>query len=256
MENVQSGGPEAPVTLLIQGRRQTLRIERSTGNTSVYFSQTSSSEQGWGYDDASLRVYDASGKLRHNFSANDFASLRHDHPAEINQYLGPVFRDLKATGVVGPEPKLARQVLAASELPNDVAPMVRELLKQLESDSFVERDAAARQLRDLNWKAIPLLIKLQRDTLSPHQQTEIDAILREAAVRPAEEIERLRNDIAFMVDCLYCEDAASRGAALRQLEKLTGESITLDTNADPLSQAGAIEGLRHRLKPETAPAGK
>jgi len=176
----------------------------------------------------------------------------------VYQYLGPVLRLLRTEGVIGADPRKARQVLMARGEVRDLEPKVHKLAMQLDADSFKEREKALLTLKDMGPDALAVVEKLPRKGLSAQQQMGIEAFISDVKLASLEELEHLRKDPAFLIECLYCEDAAIRTAALERLKVLDGGPIGVDPRSDPLPQAGVIEELRNKLlaSPTTKPADK
>src|SRR5213075_1844667 len=146
-------------------------------------------------------------------------------------------------------------VLMARGEPQEVEPKVQKLVMQLDADSFKERENALRKLKDMGPDALAVVEKLNRKSLSAQQQTEIEAFISDVKLASLEELEKLRKDPDFLVECLYCEDAAIRAAALERLRSLHAPVSGIDARSDPLAQASVIEELRSKLvaPPATKP---
>jgi hypothetical protein len=158
--------------------------------------------------------------------------------------------------VIGVDARKARQVLMARGEMREVEPRVQKLVMQLDADSFRERENALRNLKELGPDALEIVEKMNRKSLSAQQQTGIEAYISDVKLASLEELEKLRKDPGFLVECLYCEDVGIRVAALERLKKMSAGVSGIDPRGDPLAQAGAIEELRNRLvtPPATKPA--
>ena len=236
-------------TLRVENRNDVVRIERSGREATVYYRESSG---GFGNDGVRLSVYGPDGTMLHSLTANDFQSLRREHRAEVYQYLGPILRLLKTEGVIGVEARKARQVLMARGEMREVEPRVQKLVMQLDADSFKERENALRNLKEMGPDALEIVEKMNRKSLSAQQQTGIEAYISDVKLASLEELEKLRKDPGFLVECLYCEDVGIRVAALERLKKMSAGVSGVDPHGDPLAQAGAIEELRNKLVPPPA----
>ncbi len=243
-------------TLRIENRNDVVRIERSGREATVYYRESSGGFGAFGNDGVRMSVYGQDGTMLHSLTANDFQSLKREHRAEVYQYLGPILRLLRTDGVIGADPRKARQVLMARGQSREVEPQVKKLVMQLDADSFKDRENALRKLQDMGPDALAIVEKLNRKLLSPQQQTEIEALISDIKLASLEELDRLRKDPDFLVECLYCEDSAIRTAALNRLSSLHAPLNGIDPRSDPLPQAAAIEELRSKLvaPPATRPA--
>jgi hypothetical protein len=138
----------------------------------------------------------------------------------------------------------------------EVEPKVQKLVVQLDADSFRDRERALAQLKDLGPDALAVVEKMNRKSLSAQQQTGIEAYISDVKLASVEELEKLRKDPAFLIECIYCEDAAVRVAAVERLKAMGAAVNGVDPRSDPLPQAGVIEELRNKLvaPPATKPA--
>ena len=83
----------------------------------------------------------------------------------------------------------------------------------------------------------------------------VDAFLAQFETQPAAELSRLKSDPAFLLDCLYSEDASIRANAAAQLQKLVRNPVAIDPNADLQARAAMVDRLYPQLlKPTTNPA--
>jgi hypothetical protein len=239
-------------TLRVENRNDVVRIERSGREATVYYRESSGGFGAFGNDGVRMSIYGPDGTMLHSLTANDFQSLRREHRAEVYQYLGPILRLLKTEGVIGADVRKARQVLMARGELSEVEPRVQKLVMQLDADSFKERENALRNLKEMGPDALEIVEKMNRKSLSAQQQTGIEAYISDVKLASLEEMEKLRKDPGFLVECLYCEDAGIRVAALERLKKLSAGVSGIDPRGDPLAQAGAIEELRNKLVPPPA----
>lgn len=246
-----SDGPLAGVSIKVYSRYSEDRIEVNTPQYSAEFRQSE-------HSGARLSVYDSSYASVVNVSADDFESLRKENPAAVIQFMGPVFRALRTPGMFGVDERLARRALIPGRPAAEVHSSVERLVRDLGSPSLEQRRQASARLRELGQDAYATLEKVDRWQLTPHQITEIDALLKDTEGISAAKVKELGADAAFLLDCCYCDDQAIRAEAVRRLRKLAGEKmeVSIDAKADPLSQAKAIEALRAALvkPPATRPA--
>jgi hypothetical protein len=244
-------------TLRVENRNDVVRIERSGREATVYYRESSGGFGAFGNDGVRMSIYGPDGTMLHSLTANDFQSLKREHRAEVYQYLGPILRLLRTEGVLGADPRKARQVLMTRRQPREVEPQVQKLVIQLDADSFKDRESALLKLKDMGPDALAIVEKLNQKVLSAQQQTGIEAFISDVKLATLEELERLRKDPAFLIECLYCEDVAIRSAALERLKSLNSGATGIDPRSDPLPQAGVIEELRSKLvaPPATKPAG-
>lgn len=181
-----------------------------------------------------------------SYTATNLKAFRQAQPAIAKKYLLPMLRDLHALESGGMEERIARQVLAQPKPADEVQQTVAKLVKQLDADSPAERQAAAKALYNMSNESTPILQRLDRRTLSPEQQSAIDALLHMSQGLSRADIDRLAKDPEFLVDCLYCPAQEVRELALARLRELVGLSLTHDAKAEP--DAEAIEALRDKIE--------
>jgi hypothetical protein len=193
-----------------------------------------------------------------NAVAPSFAALRLRNPREVEQFLRPLFTAMAQEAVFAPDPLVAFQVFAGRWGPDpDSRSRVEALVPVLGTGSFRDRERATTQLRQMGRPAVLALLRLDRSRLSAEQCLRADSVLRPFMSLPASEVERLRHDRGFLLDCLYGDDAAVRAAGWDRLKELApGEtSVTrYDPSDDPAARSAAAADLRQRLTVVPAPA--
>jgi len=240
LDNTAQAASGGYSTINIYLRYSKLRIDQKTPDYEYSFQQDT-------YDSAQLTVYGNNGAAIYSVSGGNFAALLREHPGEVIRYMGPLFRTFNTKRLFGADTKLAKTVLTPHRPGPEVDFLVGKIVRQLDSDSFAEREAGAASVRQIGTEALAVLQKMDRESLSPQQQTAIDAIAKEMGVTP-DEAERLRRNTNFVLDCFYCDDAAVRAAAREQFTKLHASTeVKFDPNADPLPQAEIVESLRKTL---------
>ncbi|MGH7213312.1 MAG: hypothetical protein ACREIT_00820 [Tepidisphaeraceae bacterium] len=186
-------------------------------------------------------------------TAPTVTELRRKYPRETAEYLQPILRGIQQeSAVLAVKPAAAWQVLGYGWKPDDVLRQkIDQLVTELDADSFKARDAAAQALQKLGQPAALYLMHVPRKNLSAEQNSRIDTFL--APYRPLsdEEADRLRNDVDFLLDCLYSDDEPVRKTALEQLEKTLGRDIPLDVMQAPESRYPAITKLRAEIQGST-----
>jgi len=195
----------------------------------------------------SVQIGDSQGTSQTNiqYIAPDFATLRRQHPKEIDQYLRPVLRQLHLESVLAADPMIAWQVFADELKPDPAAvKQVEAFLPVLDSDSFKERDSA---LWYLQHKGLPIAVAIRhvdRNKLSDQQNTLLDTVMAAYQPQRGADLSKCRNDTDFLLDCLYTEDLAIRTAALDALQKKLEKPIKFDVTADFETRRTAVDALR------------
>ncbi|MDB5289418.1 MAG: hypothetical protein JWL69_659 [Phycisphaerales bacterium] len=181
----------------------------------------------------------------------DFLTLRRNHPAEIDQWLRPLLREMHQEAAFAPEPGAVWQILA-DEWPVDgrFGGQVRAKVPALDDDNFHVRRKAADDLQKLGRDAALAIWKMDRRGLTLEQNLRLDEVVARFKPLTDSEAARLADDPHFLLDCLYSDDATARKLALRRLKKVTGKDIDFDPDAPDESRLPAVAALRAKLFPD------
>jgi hypothetical protein len=205
---------------------------RARGRTAVQFS---------------VQIGDSQGASQTNiqYIAPDFATLRRQHPKEVDQYLRPLLRQLQMESVLAADPMIAWQVFAEDLKPDQATlKAVEALLPALDSDSFQIRDRA---LQTLQQKGLPVAVAithLDRGKLSDQQNMLLDTAMAAFQPQRGADLSKWRNDADFLLDCLYTDDLSIRTAALEALQKKLTKPVKFDVAADFEIRRAAVDAMR------------
>jgi len=232
-----------------------------TRNFNVTLVQTFGRGQFGQPDGVHFSVYgsDNTGKVSVSFSVSeeDFASLRREHPREVDQYLRPVLRELKLETLFAVDETMAWQVFADDWPGNTaVAAQVRALLPRLERNSYAQREAARQELRKLGPQGALVIYNMSRDGLSAEQNGQLDAVLSGSSFLSRAEARRLLTDTDFLLDCLYTEDAGIRAAAARHLQETLKRDGPLEMPDDYAARVAKLDALRGEIRAGAGSAAK
>jgi hypothetical protein len=191
----------------------------------------------------------ANGALVPNLVEPDFGTLLKKHAIEVNLYLRPLLCAIHQEDILTPDRAIVLQVLADHFPANDAAEKrVAELVPGLADPDFRHRERAARALIELGGPGVAVLRKLERSRISPEQNRLIDVALEPYSQLPQQEVDRLKADRNFLLQCLSCEDAAIRGAAFEQLCRVADrQDLKFDAAASAADRMDAIQALRKEL---------
>jgi hypothetical protein len=190
-----------------------------------------------------------------NVAERDFMTLRGKHESEAEQWLRPLFRQLKQDEAFAPDTNSAWQVLADQwPVDENVSQAVRQLLPDLASESSHVRNGAGNQLAHLGRDGATVLLRADRSHLTIEQTVRVDEVLSRFRHMPDADAARLRDDPDFLLDCLYCDDPTVRKLATDRLARQIGRPIEIDPDADPDERALAIQQVRATLRPANKPS--
>jgi hypothetical protein len=180
------------------------------------------------------------------FSAASLANLAESDPADVNQYLRPIFRMLGQEQVVfEADARAAYQALSQLYLiePGTIR-AVDAAVSGLGADSYADREAAMEKLRDLGEPAAIALMRSGERRLNAEQSMRINFFL--APYRPLadNEARKLSEDVNFLLDCQFSRDSVIRELARRQYELVTGKALSLDEHLIGRALGDAVAALR------------
>ena len=191
--------------------------------------------------------------LEVNCRASDFFTLRRDYPAETEEHLRPLLRDLGQESVFAPEPLVAWQVFAGRwRADAKMVDAVNRLLPGLDADSATDREAASAQVAELGQEALLVLLQLDRGVLTAEQNSRIDVLIEDHAPLDPAEAMRLRDDVTFLLDCLNSDDPRTRAAALDRLKQVVPDPVEFDLGLAVPARGVAVAALRAKLAPPPA----
>jgi|GEM_PF-6502450 len=186
------------------------------------------------------------------YTAANLSEMRRRHANALRQHLGPILRMFNSNIAMGVDLGTARQVLSEPQPKAELAATVRDLVAKLDVEAFAQREAAATKLKGLGADVGPLLRALDRSQLSEHQKLVLAEIVNSLNQLSVEELNRLRRDREFLIDCLYCEEADLTEKALAQLQVVVGKPVEFDNKLSGESRDKAIEALRAKLVPQAS----
>ena len=193
------------------------------------------------------------GDRSFNVAARDFVTLRRKYPTQVEQWLRPIFRELRQEAAFAPEADTAWQVLADDwPVVPETRDRVRALLPDLNSEQSKVRNRAADALARLGLDGATVILRINRAPLSLEQNVRLDEVLSRFRHLPAADAARLRNDADFLMDCGYCENVTARALAFQRLSHVLGHDLKMNPAADEVTRARCIETVRAALHPAPA----
>ena len=170
---------------------------------------------------------------QYNVSAPTFRELRLKYPRETQEFVVPILRDLHSESILAPDAQIAAQVFGGEVKPDEaLQKKIGAVLAKFDSDSFQDREQAAKDLAALGQPAAMALRHADRKGWSIDRQSGVDAFLSQYQTMPAEKVTELRKTPIFLLDCLYSDDVNCRASAGKEIEKLTGVSIDASATGD------------------------
>lgn len=193
---------------------------------------------------------EVTGQQRVNLklSAPSFAELKRNHPLDVQQYVGSILLDLGCSpALLAADPRDAFTAFPETAH-TDVAleKQVNDTLAMFDSEDFQTRERAAGALEKLGQPAAAVLLKIDRTGWSIDRSAGVDTFLAKFQSEGDRDGEKLRNDPAFLLDCLMLDDAAMRNAAIAQLLRRP-EKLSIELPDDPVERARLVLRLYPKL---------
>lgn len=188
-------------------------------------------------------------RVKLKLTAGSFRELQLKYPTETRQYLGPLLRDFDATAVLSSASRTAAWQVLGSEAAEDPAETqtIREIVKRLGSEEFIDREAALVDLQNIGPPAASRLVLMGTADLAPEPRTAVDAfIARQRPIADAD-AERLRRDGNFLLDALALNDPRLNPVALARLAALHVSAPELNAIDTARDRDAAMEALRRSL---------
>jgi hypothetical protein len=192
-------------------------------------------------------------KSRQEYSADSFWHLMLIEPDVCRLHLVPILESLS------PNWRLCDQ---ASRIEDELVRLAEsgvhvdrerceELVRQLGSPSFRERQAADRELHQMGQLVVSYLRQVDQSRLDAEQRLRIRKIQETLTVRTADTPERvaawLIHDKAAWFAMLSSEDASKRLTATQQLSRVFQDSINFDPLAAQAERRAQLKLLRSKL---------
>jgi len=188
--------------------------------------------------------------------AADFAELRQEHPADVDRYVRPMFRDFhQEQTIFAVDEKSAWQVMADGfSASPDLVKRVDTIVARLGDDSYAIRSSASNDLAALGEPAALYLMSNNLRLLNPEQRARVEEFLSTYRPLTPEQLAQDRRDVNFLLDCLESEDVELRKATLREISHAVGHAVDFDIALPPDARSIAIDRLRGELTgPTTQP---
>jgi hypothetical protein len=185
------------------------------------------------------------------YSAADFLSLVRDNPEAANLYLRPLLRRIEHEQLFSPDPTTAWEVFSDIRTADPlIVRKINDLLPRFNDPQYRVRKAALAELKRLPQPAGADAVRhLNRSGLTPEQNVMLDLYLTPFTPMSEAQVNQLRADPTFLLDCLYSEDLQIRRAALDRIRTLFHPELDFDLEAPADVRALAVANLRKQLTP-------
>ncbi len=228
---------------MIEGKEVT--IERRVGDVEI--TQLRQPRSG----NISLLVQDTSGQRY--YSAKSFWHLMLRYPSCREQLFSLVHFVRPGLRLDVSLEQLQAQLIQMAKFERPVSrDRVIELVRQMSSDQFADRQAADRKLRQIGLSAFPFLERLNMGRLEAEQRMRIKRMMREITWQrsdsPGRVAEWLVNDPSVWLALLTSNEEEVRAIAKAQLSRVYGQEFEFDLTADETTRQRQAEVLRNEFK--------
>lgn len=185
-----------------------------------------------------------------NYPAASFEELRRKWPQEVDEHLRPMLQELGQEHLFAVDPYVGWQVFSDAIRPDPrVERAVLGLIGDLGHDDYKTRDRASEQIARMGHEAALVVMRLDRDKLDLdlEQRSRLDALLAPYRTLSDAEALKRRDDPTFLMDCLCGPDVRIRAIALQRLQRLLGEPLNVDINADDKTRFAEVARLRSHV---------
>jgi hypothetical protein len=193
---------------------------------------------------------------RREYSAATLWHMMLAEPEACREHLVPILELLRPNWQLLDKAKQVEEGLfrAARSHRGPARSLLRELVGQLASTDFRQRQAADRELRSYGQAIIAFFDELDERELDAEQRLRISRIREALAVQegdtPMRVAARLADDQRIWLTLMGDEDPSRRGLAASQLERLWGRPIDFDPQASESQRRAQIARLRAQLAAE------
>jgi hypothetical protein len=173
--------------------------------------------------------------------------MRNNYPAEYREFLLPLIGKLTDVSKLLPGPTDVYEVFP--DIPADDASSreLQSLLLAADSTVPAERDKARAQMEAMGARGILAAMRMDTANLTPEQQTAVSALIAEGRRAKVPDATAAKHDLDFLLDCMEMDAPGAKGAALRELKKVTGKPLALDPNSRGPEALAAVDALRKQL---------
>jgi hypothetical protein len=254
VEVIVNGGDSLQVTQGVEGPLRT--------DTVTLLQERNRGGEGGGAEDAVRLIVQSFNEvtgqvpLNKTLAAPDFRALCTKFPAEVDQFVRPMLRQIRMeNSVFVPSESMAWQVLQPTTGPNEALKVeVLRLLGEAQQPQYVKRQAAIEQLQGLGQQGADALAALPRAGLSAQQVHVLETVIEQHRPLGSNEASKLGQDPQFLLDCLGLKDSALRGVAEKRLAKWVGGEAIAALPEGGVARDEAIAKLRALAA--TRPSGR
>ena len=256
---IEINGGACGMEYLLVSPIETLRIVVTDGNTLTVRRMITAEER---YElsfeqrpDLPLKLIIAKGDQKRQWQAQGLWRLYLMAPEVVREQLIPLLEQLHPSWQLAARAAEIETALFRTERLHVRQPADRrrwaELVRQLASERFAERETAERELRAAGQVIVPYLQSLPSDQLDAEQTTRIRAIVGSLSVEYEDRVDRvvawLAGDETVWLSLLDRDESRTAPHRRRQLAALLGQEIDFDPEAAADVRREQIERLRRRV---------
>jgi hypothetical protein len=183
---------------------------------------------------------------------DSFSQLLSKYPREVRRYVCPLLDAIAGRRVIKPAAADIYRAFASIQPDEKAMAEVKPLVAELGAPQVSRRNAASGKLAEIGAPAVLVLLRMDRESLSPEQQSRVTKFIAENTTGIAPEA--ARKDQLFLIDAMCDDDRLVRAAAKTALEDLRGQPVDFDLDQSPAMRAEAADRLLESVvEPTTRP---
>jgi len=176
--------------------------------------------------------------------AVDFRMLMIEHGDAVRAYVAPLLDELAGKRLLAPRAADVYRVFRDVPASVEGVAKLAELLKDLaDRDPGVRRKAESKLIAGGD-DVMLAAIRAPLEKLSAPQQSAIQRSVEAQQTLLDSQLDRAREDIMFLIDCLDFDDRAVREKAKAGIERYTDEKIDFDLDLEGASRTKTVEQIR------------
>jgi hypothetical protein len=197
-----------------------------------------------------LDVVPAAGGAELHTIQPDLVRLLDEQPAATRLDLDPLLRTF-ASGrpLLTPRAGDVYAMFPSLAPGDDATERLRSLLPRLGSPDPDEREAASAELARQGDDVVLAAMRLDAEALPPEEHSRLEAFVRSRTLLDPTTIERRRDDLATLIDCLEFSDPRVRVAAAERIRTLAGPGVNVPDEVPDARAREIVERLREALLP-------
>lgn len=182
-----------------------------------------------------------------SIEGSNLLAVRAKDPRAVREYLIPLFVQMTGEDLLLPGAADVYRVFEEVQPEPRIAANVDLLVDELSDPSYENRQRASEELRALGPQAVGAIMRMDLSDLPPEARRRLEAEVDAQTRRDIADPRAMRDDLAFLADCMEFDDPQVRAAAKARIEQITGQRIPLLAVPTASEWSAAADVVRARL---------